>query len=122
MDYINKLQDFHVGMYKKTKDDRSYPNQKFIPNNDTAQLRAALILEEANELAEALKLGTLSDVRKELCDLLYVTFGTAVVYQLDDYDFSIVHDNNMLKLDTATVGDNGKLIKAKDHPKVIFKE
>lgn len=119
--YREALIEFHKTMFNKTGDWKADTNQKLIIGNPTAQLRAALISEEALELCDALLLEDESQVRKELCDLLYVLYGTVVVFNLPiEEDFERVHENNMLKFKTASVGPNGKLIKHPDHPKVVF--
>jgi NTP pyrophosphatase (non-canonical NTP hydrolase) len=123
INYKKKLIEFHRKFFNKTGDWRNDVNQKFLKNNPTAILRAELIQEEARELIEELRTGTLETVRKELCDLLYVTFGTAAVYNLPvDEDFMKVHQNNMLKFDTGVLRADGKLVKAKDHPAVVFND
>ena len=110
-------------MFQKTGDWRVDINQKFLKGNPTTDLRIALLKEETEELCEALSEGTLSDVRKELCDVLYVTFALAAIYDLDvEADFEVVHQNNMLKFETGFVGPNGKWLKSKNHPKVVFND
>jgi predicted HAD superfamily Cof-like phosphohydrolase len=85
------------------------------------RLRSNLILEESNELLEALDMGTKEDLAKELADLLYVTFGTAIAFGIPIFKvFQRVHDNNMLKLTTSSHVENGKLIKNPKHPKTVL--
>jgi predicted HAD superfamily Cof-like phosphohydrolase len=48
---------------------------------DTA-LRATLIAEEVAEAAEVLRAGAIPESAKELCDVLYVVFGSAVTFGL----------------------------------------
>lgn len=119
--YVEELKEFHKAVYKKTGSNLSKLTQEFVPNTETANLRAALIDEEAFEACEELSGGTKEGLLKELCDVLYVIFGTAVTYNLPiEEAFKIVHQNNMLKIKNGTVGHNGKFIKAKDHPKCDF--
>lgn len=100
---------------------KHHPNQVFIPGNSTAALRANLVQEEARELANALMLEDKAQVAKEMADLLYVTYAVAVIYDIPVYPvFHRVHSNNMLKVATGTVREDGKLKKAEDHPKVIL--
>lgn len=67
--------------------------------DDTRQLRIRLIQEEFNELREALESDDLTSVAKELADLLYVVYGTAVSYGIDmDPVFREVHRSNMSKV------------------------
>lgn len=93
-------------------------------------LREALIDEEYKEVSEALSefedslVGmynskTKEHLAKEICDLIYVLVGTAVDLGIDLTEaFKLVHENNMLKVGTSSVRDDGKLVKPKDHPSV----
>lgn len=90
---------------------------------DLTNLRIKLIDEEFLELVESLEEGSTEEVLKEMCDLLYVIFGTATAYGLDKIlpeAFDRVHHNNLLKLERGTVREDGKLVKALDHPKVFL--
>lgn len=117
--YKKALEEFHKALFLKTGDYRQDINQRFLAGNPTTDLRASLIQEETQELCEALKSGSLEEVRKELCDVLYVVFAVAALYDLPvEEDFKLVHENNMLKFATGFLGPNGKWMKAKDHPKV----
>ena len=91
-------------------------HEKFkLPVNDKAtgeliRFRVNLIVEEFNELVEemlALAEGdetTRENMAKEMCDLLYVVYGTAVSLGLPiDEIFEEVHQSNMTKL-----GEDGK--------------
>ncbi|HEY7534002.1 MAG TPA: nucleoside triphosphate pyrophosphohydrolase family protein, partial [Nitrospiraceae bacterium] len=49
-----------------------------VIDDPTRQLRVSLIQEEFDELKEALGHGDLVSISKELADLLYVVYGTAV--------------------------------------------
>ncbi|HMU55953.1 MAG TPA: MazG nucleotide pyrophosphohydrolase domain-containing protein [Nitrospira sp.] len=65
----------------------------------TRQLRLRLIQEEFDELREALEGDDLPAVAKELADLLYVVYGTAVSYGIDmEPVFREVHRSNMSKV------------------------
>lgn len=121
--YKKSLVEFHKAVFNKTGDYRTDLNQELVIGSPTAVLRAELIREECNELIDALLLEDKEQVLKELCDVLYVTFGLAVVYDLSIKEaFERVHENNMLKVHTGFINENGKLCKAKDHPKVILKD
>ena len=75
------------------------PSAPAIPPAAVLDLRARLILEEANELKEAGELGNLPHAIKELCDLLYVVLGTANAYGIDvEPFFAEVHRSNMTKV------------------------
>lgn len=120
--YKASVKEFQKAVYAKTRDWRSDLGQTFIPNNPTAIRIATLIKEEADELIEALLSGTEEEVRKEMCDLLYVAMGPAVIYELPvDNDFELVHENNMLKIKTGIIRKvDGKFMKHPNHPKVVF--
>jgi predicted HAD superfamily Cof-like phosphohydrolase len=65
----------------------------------TRELRVKLIQEEFDELKEALAAEDLSSIAKEMADLLYVVYGTAVSYGIDmDPVFREVHRSNMSKV------------------------
>ena len=66
-----------------------------------AALRINLIEEEAKEVKDAIYYEGAEQVAKELCDLLYVTYGTIVTFGLQDKIeecFDEVHKSNMSKL------------------------
>jgi predicted HAD superfamily Cof-like phosphohydrolase len=66
---------------------------------DTRLLRARLIQEEFEELKEAMASDDLPAVAKEMADLLYVVYGTAVSYGIDIAPiFREVHRSNMSKV------------------------
>ena len=69
-----------------------------IPDAATCALRVNLIQEEFDELREALAQRDVEAVAKELADLLYVVYGTAVSCGLDMAPvFMEVHRSNMSK-------------------------
>ncbi|MDF0645525.1 MAG: MazG nucleotide pyrophosphohydrolase domain-containing protein [Nitrospira sp.] len=79
--------------------------------DDTRRLRIRLIQEEFNELREAMDSDDLAAVAKELADLLYVVYGTAVSYGIDmDPVFREVHRSNMSKVG-GHKREDGKWIK-----------
>lgn len=129
MDYLSALQEFHKAVFIKTGMWPADIGQSFIPNNETARLREFLHNEECGEINDVL-IGNDDDLSKahllkEICDLLYVTLGTAVVYfepEVIQEAFSRVHENNMDKITRGTIGENGKLIKPADHEKVYLKD
>ena len=70
-----------------------------VVGGGTRELRVKLIQEEFDELKEALATEDLSSIAKEMADLLYVVYGTAVSYGIDmDPVFREVHRSNMSKL------------------------
>ena len=65
----------------------------------TRVLRERLIQEEFDELKEAMGKADLPAIAKELADLLYVVYGTAVSYGIDMTPvFREVHRSNMSKI------------------------
>ena len=80
-------------------------------NEHTKQLRVRLIQEEFDELKDAMAAGNLAAVAKELADLLYVTYGTAVSYGIDmEPVFREVHRSNLSKVGGYKRAD-GKWVK-----------
>ena len=70
-----------------------------VPDEKTEALRVRLIQEEFAELKEALEEKNLPNIAKELADLLYVVFGTAVSYGIDmEPVFQEVQRSNMSKV------------------------
>jgi predicted HAD superfamily Cof-like phosphohydrolase len=70
-----------------------------IPDETTRALRVRLIQEEFDELQEALGRRDPVAIAKELADLLYVVYGTAVSYGIDmEPVFREVHRSNMSKV------------------------
>ena len=68
-------------------------------DEETKRLRVRLIEEEFDELKESMAGGDLAAVAKEMADLLYVVYGTAVSYGIDiDPVFREVHRSNMSKV------------------------
>jgi predicted HAD superfamily Cof-like phosphohydrolase len=70
-----------------------------IPDGPTKELRVRLIQEEFDELKEALSQDDLAAVAKEVADLLYVVYGTAVSCGIDmEPVFREVHRSNLSKV------------------------
>ncbi|MEC4674095.1 MAG: MazG nucleotide pyrophosphohydrolase domain-containing protein [Nitrospirota bacterium] len=70
-----------------------------VPNEKTQALRVSLIQEEFEELKEALNAKDLPGIAKELADLLYVVYGTAVSCGIDmEPVFQEVQRSNMSKV------------------------
>ena len=120
IDYKNLVDEFQKGVVGLG---HGY-HQEYIPGNSVACIKAKLLAEECEELCQELyaefyfeKTNNKEAVLKELCDVLYIAFGIAATYDLPiEQAFIRVHENNMLKLKYPIV--DGKVIKAKDHPKV----
>jgi len=87
------------------------------PSRGVAELRQKLIMEEAAEVFDELDREVINKVAltKELADLLYVVYGTAVAFGLPiDPAFNRVHKSNMSKLDTdykPIKDEDGKVLK-----------
>jgi predicted HAD superfamily Cof-like phosphohydrolase len=81
---------------------------------ECAEVRIRLLAEEVAELFEAMSEGNLPDIARELADVVYVAYGTAVAYGIDlDGVLAEVHRANMSKLgpaDTPVITD-GKVQK-----------
>jgi predicted HAD superfamily Cof-like phosphohydrolase len=70
-----------------------------VPGEATQILRNRLIQEEFEEFQEAMQRKDLSAMAKELADLLYVVYGTAVSLGIDmEPVFKEVHRSNMSKV------------------------
>ena len=66
---------------------------------DTRLLRTRLIQEEFEELKDAMASDDMPAIAKEMADLLYVVYGTAVSYGIDIAPvFREVHRSNMSKV------------------------
>ncbi len=82
-----------------------------VPPAETKELRLRLIEEEFDELKGAMAQDDLTAVAKEMADLLYVVYGTAVSYGIDMQPvFAEVHRSNMSKVGGYKRAD-GKWIK-----------
>ena len=82
-----------------------------VPDEATRSLRIRLIQEEFGELRDALAQGNVEAIAKELADLLYVVYGTAVSCGIDlEPVFREVHRSNMTKVGGHKRAD-GKWVK-----------
>lgn len=112
---LNQVLEFHK------KFEYSYSKDLTIPSYETSLLRVKLMEEELKEVKTELlqvnEFRNLDRVAKELCDLLYVTYGTIITYGLQnkiEECFNEVHKNNLSKVDDNGVPiyrEDGKLIK-----------
>lgn len=85
------------------------PDQPKMLSKRRARLRQSLLEEEVKELREA---NNILDVADAVCDILYITYGTAHEYGIADrlvMLFDEVHRSNMSKM-----GPDGKPIFRKD--------
>jgi len=84
------------------------------PPDELVAARQRLIEEEVGELADAVCGGRLDEVARELADVVYVAYGTAVTYGINlDLVLAEVHRANMTKLgpDGRPVIRDGKVQK-----------
>ena len=94
-----------VGIFMKTfgQEVKSKPS---FSTDKINKLRLDLIIEELDELKEAMDNKDLLEVADALTDILYVTYGAGHAFGIDlDKCFEEVQNSNMSKL-----GDNGKPI------------
>lgn len=97
--------DFHVATKSHIEE---YPQ---IPTNEVVQLRKKLIEEEHIEIQEALENGSLNQIAKEMCDLIYVVLGTAVSFGIDlNPIWDAVQASNMEKT-KGERREDGKILK-----------
>ena len=88
-----------------------------VPDEKTKALRIRLIQEEFDELKDALEDKHLPGIAKELADLLYVVYGTAVSYGIDmEPVFREVQRSNMSKVG-GYKRDDGKWVKPATYSK-----
>ena len=84
-----------------------------------AELRKRLLSEEVGELDRAIDEGDLLAIARELADVIYVTYGTAVTYGIDlDAAVVEIHRANMSKLDEKgdpIVREDGKVLKGPNY-------
>jgi predicted HAD superfamily Cof-like phosphohydrolase len=91
------------------------------PDDATRLLRERLIEEEFAELREAMTTGDIPSIAKELADLLYVVYGTAVSCGIDmETVFREVHRSNMSKVGGYKRAD-GKWVKPPTYSKAALK-
>jgi predicted HAD superfamily Cof-like phosphohydrolase len=125
---LNQLREFHEAIHAKAiaaglsaVADYCAPDMHFDRTNYRNHLRAALIREEATELDDELLAGDEAAAMKEMCDLLYVIYGSAVTFGWSNQltaAFNRVHDNNMAKVRHGEFNKSGKLCKPANHPTV----
>jgi predicted HAD superfamily Cof-like phosphohydrolase len=96
------------------------PNPTVV-DGQTRELRVTLIQEEFDELREALATEDLSSIAKEMADLLYVVYGTAVSYGIDMAPvFREVHRSNMSKV-SGYKREDGKWVKPATYSPALIK-
>lgn len=91
--------------------------QPTLVDHKTADLRYRLMREELVELMDAMTIKDIQAIAKELADLLYVVYGTAISYGIDMESVSLaVHQSNMTKFGNpgeyaSTCDETGKSTK-----------
>ena len=92
-----------------------------IPSEKVQQLREELIREELEEFKEANESEDIVAAADALTDLLYVVYGAAICYGLQDVledCFEEVHSSNMSKADkegNPIVREDGKILKGENY-------
>jgi len=98
---------------QEVKDKATFPNEKIV------ELRYDLILEELNELKEAINEKNLKEVADALTDILYVTYGAGHAFGINlDKCFEEVQKSNMSKLDNngkPIYNEQGKVMKGPNY-------
>lgn len=93
-----------------------------MPDAETRFLRSRLIMEEAAEFMAAANVGDMEGMCDALADLLYVTYGTAVVMGVDMEPISAeVQRSNMTK-DGGGQDSGGKVMKGPDFEEPNIKQ
>lgn len=88
------------------------PQRPEVPSTTICRLREALIIEETNELCEALADRNLVEIADGIGDLLYVVLGTAIACGIDiEPIFNEIHRSNMSKFIDGVLREDGKLVK-----------
>ena len=107
-----------VGLFMKTfgQDVKTKPSLSTKKVND---LRISLIMEEKNELKDAIKNNHLVETADALTDILYVTYGAGQAFGINlDKCFEEVQNSNMSKLGEdgkPIYNENGKVLKGPNY-------
>lgn len=124
------LREFHTAVAEKYRENGLTAlaeavdvDQDFSHAIACLNLRSNLIDEESNELQAAIAEGDPEQIVKESCDVIYVVVALFALFGWDFMAaFNRVHENNMLKITNGSIRQDGKLLKAPDHPKVNLKD
>lgn len=118
---LKQLMDFNKAFGFLTNEN---PNFEIHPDAEKAlniwKLRIKLMQEELNEVVQAKEHENMEALTKELCDLLYVVYGTILSFGLQNIIsecFDRVHESNMSKLTNgvAVYREDGKLMKGPNY-------
>jgi predicted HAD superfamily Cof-like phosphohydrolase len=89
-----------------------HPNSILNDKTNGIPLRRVLIEEETAELLEAIDEGDVEHIAREMADVLYIVWGTALVYGIDlDVAFREVHRAAMDKMRAGLRREDGKILK-----------
>ena len=110
---FEKVGDFMEACDQEIKDFAEFPE------NDIVELRKSLILEEYEELLDAISVRDIVGVADALTDILYVVYGAGHAFGIDlDSCFEEVHESNMSKLGSdgyAIKNEFGKVMKGPNY-------
>ncbi len=113
---IYKVLEFHK-IYKQFWNDKL---EAVIPDQ-LKDLRQNILQEEVDELKEAQKNNDIVEIADALGDILYIAFGTACTYGLQDHleeVFNEIHRSNLSKLDENNepiFREDGKVLKGPNY-------
>ena len=98
---------------QEVKDKSEFPSDKIV------KLRYDLIVEELDELNQAIKDRDIKEIADALTDILYVTYGAGHAFGIDlDKCFDEVQESNMSKLGAdgkPIYNENGKVMKGPNY-------
>ena len=113
MTNFQRVKNFHNIFGQVDPDTATWPSKEVI------KLRIALIVEELNELKDAIKEKDMVEVADALTDILYVTYGAGATFGINlDECFAEVHRSNMSKLQpdgTVKRREDGKIQKGENY-------
>lgn len=116
---VSDITDFHI-VYGCPISDIT------MSDTEEIELRRKLIEEEYVEVMCAIKNRDSENLLKELCDLVYVTVGTAISMGYDFNEaFRRVHESNLSKLGEdgkPIIRDDGKILKGPKYKKADLKD
>ena len=113
MTNFEKVKQFMQTFGQEVKTKASFSDEK------TNQLRLDLIMEELEELKNAMESKDLLEVADALTDILYVTYGAGHAFGINlDKCFDEVQNSNMSKLGKSgkpIYNESGKVMKGPDY-------
>ena len=113
MSNFQKVSQFMKTFGQEVKNKTEFPDDKIV------KLRYDLILEELEELKEAIKEKNIIEIADALTDILYVTYGAGHAFGIDlDKCFNEVQESNMSKLgenNKPIYNENGKVMKGPNY-------